>query len=171
MTFNDLGGEISTKRKLWRSKQGISAIIAVIILVSVSIVMAIAVAFWAMGIGNSFTKFEKVEFTSIYADPPVTQPGNFTVNIVLKNTGSAAATITNIFVNGRPYQQGYIGVTQDNLVNQTLVVGASTNYAKIMLPTDSVGATGSIVWTSGNAVEVQIQTAAGRTYSNTVVLP
>ena len=133
--------------------------------------MAIAVAFWAMGIGNSFTKFEKVEFTGIYADPPISLPGNFTVNIILKNTGSAAATITNIFVNGRPYQQGYVGVTQANLVNQTLVVGASTNNAKILLPTDALGAGGSIVWSSGNSVEVQIQTAAGRTYSNTVVLP
>ena len=171
MTFNDLGGETSTKRKLWHSKQGISAIIAVIILVSVSIVMAIAVAFWAMGIGNSFTKFEKVEFTSIYSDPPISQPGNFTVNVILKNTGSAAATISNIFINGRPYQQGYSGVTQDNLVNQTLVVGASTNNARIFLPTDTVGTTGSIIWSSGNSVEVQIQTAAGRTYSNTVVLP
>ena len=171
MTFNELGGETCTLRKLRRNKKGISAIIAVIILVSVSIVMAIAVAFWAMGIGNSFTKFEKVEFTSIYADPPITHPGNFTVNVILRNSGSAAATITNIFINERPYQQGFEGVMQENLVNQTLVVGASTNNAKIFLPTDTLGATGSIVWASGNSVEVQIQTAAGRTYTNFVTLP
>ena len=133
--------------------------------------MAIAVAYWAMGIGNSFTKFEKVEFTSIYADPPLSIPGNFTVNIVLKNTGSAAATITNIFLNNRPWDDGYTGVSQYNLVNQTLVVGASTNSAKILLPTDTIGIGGYPVWTSGSSMEVQIQTAAGRMYSNTVVLP
>jgi len=71
--------------------------------------MAIAVAFWAMGIGNSFTKFEKVEFISVYADPPTLgNPGNFTVNIVLKNTGTAAATIGNIFLNGRPWTKAML---------------------------------------------------------------
>lgn len=165
-----MGARVS-KRTLWHSKKGISTIIATIIIVSVSIVMAIAVAYWAMGIGNSFTKFEKVEFTSVYADPPLSMPGNFTVNIVLKNTGTAAATIQNIFLNGRPWDKGYTGVTEYNLVNQTLVVGASTNSAYILLPTDALGIGGYAVWTSGSSVEVQIQTAAGRTYSNTVVLP
>jgi len=133
--------------------------------------MAIAVAFWAMGIGNSFTKFEKVEFQSVYADPPATIPGNFTVNIVLKNTGSAAATITSIFLNGRPYDTGYQGVTENNLINDTLVVGAQTVNATILLPTNTVSTSGFPVWASGSSVEVQIQTAAGRSYSNTVVLP
>lgn len=132
--------------------------------------MAIAVAFWAMGIGSSFTKFEKVEFTSIYADPPTADNlGNFTVNIVLKNTGSAAATITNIFLNGRPWDKGYIGVTQTKLVNQTLVVGATTTDARIFLPIDTPPDNPN--WSHGNSVEVVIQTAAGRSYSNTVVLP
>ena len=107
--------ETFMERKLRHNITAISTIIATIIIVSVSIVMAIAVAFWAMGIGSSFTKFEKVEFISIYADPrayyngTVQQPdGNyfngtaFTLNIVLKNTGTAAATITNIFLNSRP---------------------------------------------------------------------
>ncbi len=158
-------------RIFWRNRKGISTIIATIIIVSVSIVMAIAVAFWAMGIGNSFQKFEQVQITSIYADPPLSIPGNFTVNVVLKNSGSAAATITNIFLNGRPYDKGYSGVIQNNLINQTLVVGAQSNNATILLPTDAIGASGFPVWSSGSSVEVQIQTAAGRSYSNTVVLP
>lgn len=150
--------------------KAISTIIAVIIIVSVSIVMAIAVAYWAMGIGNAFQKFEKVEFTSIYADPPtLDNPGNFTVNIVLKNTGSAAATINNIFLNGRPWDKGYPGVTQINLVNQTLGVGASTTDSRIFLPIDTPAQNPN--WSHGNAVEVVIQTSAGRSYSNTVVLP
>ena len=153
------------------SKKGISTIIATIIIVSVSIVMAIAVAFWAMGIGNSFQKFEEVQIISIYADPPLSIPGNFTVNVVLKNSGSAAATVTNIFLNGRPYDKGYVGVTQNNLINQTLVVGAQTNNATILLPTEAIGVSGYPVWASGSSVEIQVQTAAGRSYSNTVVLP
>jgi archaeal type IV pilus assembly protein PilA len=175
------------KRTLWHSRKGISTIIATIIIVSVSIVMAIAVAFWAMGIGNSFTKFEKVEFTSIYADynmavlptstfDPNTNttittlgiPANYTVNIVLRNTGSAPATIDNIFLNGKPYSTGYLNVTQLGLVSTYLPAGKSTESigpARVYLP-DYTGE-----WDHGTSVEVAIHTAAGRSYSSTVVLP
>lgn len=161
---------MSTKRKLRRNINAISTIIATIIIVSVSIVMAIAVAYWAMGIGGSFTKFEKVEFTSIYADPQTAaSPGNFTVYIVLKNTGSAAATIDTVFLNSRPWDTGYTGVTQYNLINQTLMAGAATTNARILLPLNVPPESPN--WSHGNSVEVQIHTSAGRTYSNTVVLP
>ena len=169
-----------TKRKLTDIITGISTIIATIIIVSVSIVMAIAVAFWAMGIGNSFTKFEKVEFTSIYADPrayynaTVQQPdGNyfngtaFTINIVLKNTGTAAATINSIFLNSRPYDTGYANITQTRMIRETLAAGQTlTPKGIITLPIDN-----TFIWTSGSTVEVEIQTAAGRSYTSFVVLP
>jgi archaeal type IV pilus assembly protein PilA len=166
-------------RTLWYSKKGISTIIATIIIVSVSIVMAIAVGFWAMGIGNSFTKFEKVEFTSIYADPQrnynatIQQPdGNyfngtaFTVYITLKNTGTAAATINNVFLNSRPYDSGYDNITQSGIVGTTLAVGQSLSPRGLITLPISSG-----IWSSGMSVQVEIQTAAGRSYSNTVVLP
>ena len=143
--------------------------------------MAIAVAYWAMGIGNSFTKFEKVEFTNIYADPPSIGNGNFTVYLTLKNTGSAAATVSNIYLNSRPYDTAYDNITTQTkisgsyqpdqpIVGQTIAVG-QTLVGRMFLPTDATGISGSPIWSSGSAVEVQIQTAAGRSYSNTVVLP
>ncbi len=169
------------KRNLRNSKKGISTIIATIIIVSVSIVMAIAVAFWAMGIGNSFTKFEKVEFISIYADPrayynaTVQQPdGNyfngtaFTINIVLKNTGTAAATLNSIFLNSRPIDTGYANITQTHIVGETLAAGQTLNpRGVITLPT----VVQPFIWNSGSTVEVEIQTAAGRSYTSFVVLP
>jgi len=173
---------LTTKRKsIWTSRKGISTIIATIIIVSVSIVMAIAVAYWAMGIGNSFTKFEKVEFTNIYADPPMIGNGNFTVYLTLKNTGSAAATISNIYLNSRPYDTAYDNIlTQTKLnstylidqplVGQTIAVG-QTLVGRMFLPTNATGLSGNPIWSSGSSIEVQIQTAAGRSYSNTVVLP
>jgi hypothetical protein len=135
--------------------------------------------FGRWGIGNSFTKFEKVEFTSIYADPQkyynatIQQPdGNyfngtaFTVFITLKNTGTAAATINNIFLNSRPYDTAYDNITQSNIVGTTLAVGqALAPRGLITLPLNAG------IWSSGMSVQVEIQTAAGRTYSNTVVLP
>lgn len=159
---------------------GISTIIATIIIVSVSIVMAIAAAFWAMGIAGSFRQFEEIKITSIYAEAPgyynatVMQPdGNyyngsaFTIFIVLKNTGTGTASINGIFLNSRPYDSAYQNVTETNIVNQTLAAGKTlTPRGIITLPNDNTG-----TWTSGSSVEVEIQTAAGNRYSSTVNLP
>ncbi len=212
--------------------------------------MSIAVAFWAMGIGNSFTRFEKLEFVSIYVDtttnqataalgsvngvggitsimvtnvgsgyrvvpsvsiassgngsgatarvtglsngiitgititnagsgysmqnppvitiasPAVTAVPSFPIYIQLKNTGSAAATINNVFLDGKPFS--VVGATT-NLISGTaqstvLQVGQRRNDFYIYLPMGST-------WSSGDYVEVEIQTSAGRQYSNTVLLP
>jgi hypothetical protein len=148
-------------RKLRGSKKGISTVIATIIIVAISIVMAIAVAYWAMGIGNSFTKFEKLEWISIYADPPA--GGYFRVYVQIKNTGTAAATINNIFLDTRPYS-AYPNIGQSGLMGQSIAIGQTTQNAWIRLPTGGT-------WSSGNTVAVTIETAAGRQYPNMVVLP
>jgi archaeal type IV pilus assembly protein PilA len=180
--FNWFEWKYMKKKTLWYSKKGISTIIATIIIVSVSIVMAIAVAYWAMGIGQSFQKFEKVGFANPYADPPTFDNGNFTVYVTLRNTGSATATITDILLNGRPWSTAYENIIQESkvngafqvppvsLVNQTLSVG-QTLVGRIFLPTNATGPSGSAMWSSGSSIEIQIDTAAGNTYSNTVVLP
>lgn len=250
------------KRLFRRNRKGMSIVISTVIIVAISITMAIAVAFWAMGIGNSLTKFEKLEFVSIYADtatpvmfsqgtqatatailtgdavtnvqivnggsgysqlapptitftpiggvgsgasaiatvrggsiisitvtngggsgytspptvsiasPPAAVVSCFPVYIQLKNTGSAAATINNVFLNGKPYSAySYIGQTGgQNMVNTVLNVGVRNNNFRINLPVAS-SPTAAVPWSSGDYVEVEVETAAGRTYSNTVLLP
>jgi FlaG/FlaF family flagellin (archaellin) len=150
-----------SKRRPFRNKAGISTVIATIIIVAISIVMAIAVAYWAMGIGNSFTKFEKLEWISIYSDRLAN--GNFRVYVQIKNTGTAAATINNIFLDTRPYTT-YPNVVQSNLMGQSVAIGATTQNAWIQLPNGGT-------WSSGNSVSITIETAAGRQYPNMVVLP
>jgi archaeal type IV pilus assembly protein PilA len=151
------------KRNLRRNIKGMSIVISTVIIVAISITMAIAVGFWAMGIGNSFTKFEKLEFVSIYADPP---SGNrFSIYIQIKNTGTAAATINNVFLNGRPWSAPTSGgVVTQNLVSLVIPVGQRYNNGLITLPNGGT-------WNSGDFVEIEIETTAGRTYSNTVALP
>jgi hypothetical protein len=237
------------KRKFLTNKRAMSIVISTVIIIAISITMSIAVAFWAMGVGNSFTKFEKLEFVSIYADTttnqataaingvnngaitsivvtnggsgylatpaviitggggngaratatvsngiitsiniPINGGGNgysltnpptvtiaapvtttlpsFPIYIQLKNTGSAAATINNVFLDGKPFS--VVGATT-NLVSGSaqstvLQVGQRRNDFYILLP---LGTT----WNSGDYVEVEIQTSAGRQYSNTVLLP
>ena len=235
-------------RKFLNNKKAMSIVISTVIIIAISITMSIAIAFWAMGIGNSFTKFEKLEFVSIYVDtatnpaaaavstisangritgiavtnggsgylvtpavtitggggsgaqaqaivsngvvqritminqgsgysftnPPtvtIAPPGgsaipSFPIYIQLKNTGSAAATINNVFLNDKPFN--VVGATT-NLVSGSaqstvLQVGQRRNDFFILLP---MGGT----WNSGDYVEVIIQTTAGRQYSNTVLIP
>ena len=54
------------KFKLRRTFRGnvkaVSPVIATIIIVAIAITMSIAVAYWLLGLGSSFTKYEKVEF-------------------------------------------------------------------------------------------------------------
>ncbi len=165
-------------RNFRKNKKAMSIVISTVIIIAISITMAIAVAFWAMGLGNSFTKFEKIEFVSIYADVPINRYGTlpfpvnaFPVYIQLQNTGQIAVTINNVFLNDKPYSAyPYIGTSNgQNLVGAILNVGVRNNGFAIYLPVStSAGATG---WKSGDYVEVVIETTSGHQYSNTVLLP
>jgi len=81
-------------------RKGISPVIATVIIVAVAIAIAIAVAFWMTGIIGLFTRFEKLEVTYCYAE---WSDDSWTVKLKVRNTGSADATIVNIFINGKPY--------------------------------------------------------------------
>ena len=171
------------KRNLRKNKKGISTVIATIIIVAITIVMAIAVAYWALGIGGSFTRFEKITFTSAWAT--ANTDGTYTVNMILNNTGTAAATIStsNIMYNGKPgsaYSLAsgnaaddapvvYLNGGTTAVAQVTLQPGGSLGLAYITLPKAAAGKTPD--WTSGMSVEVAIQTAAGNSYPKTINLP
>lgn len=163
------------RRKFRKNLKGISTVIATIIIVAISIVMAIAVAYWALGIGSSFTRFEKLEFTSAYALYNSTIPQSYTIYMNIKNTGSAAATIDNstIFYNGRPASAyGTTYLTYMPIANfQTISLdpGNSTSFTIVLLAQSSTYPGSN--WVSNMNVEVMIQTTAGRQYPKVVTLP
>ena len=131
-------------------RRGISPVIATVILVAVAIAVAIAVAFWMTGIVGLFTGFEQLQIVSAYAE---TVNDGWNVTVVVKNTGTAPATIDNIFINGKPASS-----------YETIPVspGNSTTII-IKLSKDS--------FTSGQSVEIKIHTAGGKEYPKLVVLP
>jgi Flp pilus assembly protein TadG len=147
-------------RRLRRNRKGISTVIATIIIVAIAIVMAIAVAYWAMGIGGSFTRFEKLQFISAYA------PSDSTVQFTIKNTGTAAATVDAVMVNGQPL---------NGTVSYDFSHGNSSGpfTTSLLYPGDSTNGTISFTnqMVSGTAVEVTLQTAAGNQYPQVVVPP
>ncbi len=158
-------------RKFRRNRKGISTVIATIIIVAITIVMAIAVAYWALGIGGSFTRFEKLQYSYGYVTGGGSAP--WLINIQVQNTGTAQATINNIYLNGQPANtyttaepiiNGTALTTISSISSQTLPPGATCVYT-LSLPQSTS------VWASGMSVEVSIQTAAGNSYPKTMTLP
>jgi len=137
-----------------RSSSGISPVVATVILVAIAIVIAIAVAFWASGLVGIFTRFEKLEVTAAYATT------SSQVTLVVRNTGSAPATIDDIYVNGQPSSTAGVDITCTPIsVNQTMTPGASTTC------------TLSGTFTSGVTYEFAVHTASGKTYPTAVLIP
>jgi len=166
---------LEMRRNLRRSKKGMSIVISTIIIVAISITMAIAVSFWAMGISNSFTRFEKLEIISIYvSDIPQNFQGrqNYVVYFQLKNTGTNTLTINNVFLDGKPWNAAYPTsrvpggqlAYQQSLISIILQTGQTITTGRLYLPVSGM-------WNSGDYVAIEIETSAGRHYPYTVVLP
>jgi archaellum component FlaG (FlaF/FlaG flagellin family) len=121
--------------------------------------MAIAVAYWAMGVGSSFTRFEKLQITNAYAPSPTT------ATVSVKNTGTATASLdstTAVFANGQ-------------LLTTGVTITGGTNTAGTVT-TIAPGATAQIAITGlnqgdGSSVELTIQSSAGNQYPTVVTLP
>lgn len=152
------------KKSFRRNLKAVSPVIATIIIVAIAIVMSIAVAYWMLGLGSSFTKYEKVEFTAAYITRDASN--NFVVNLNLKNTGSAAATVdpTLTLLNGKPAST-YTGVSTPNLSPSNTMEPGKSASGTITLPLTSGD------WTSGMTVEIMLHTTAGKDYPKVITLP
>jgi flagellin-like protein len=155
-------------RRLCADKRGISPVVATVILVAVTIVVAVAVAYWMGGIAGLYTRYEKLEISSIYAE--ALTGGGWTITVHVKNTGSADATIDNVLINGKPYTSLSTEVAVDPDVatsgsELSLKVGAEDDIVITITPgSDST-------FKSGVSVEVRLHSAGGQEYPKTVTLP
>lgn len=168
-----------TKRnkKLLRDKRAVSPVIATVVLVAVTIVVAVAVAYWMGGIAGLYTRFEQLKVQS-YNAPQVTfdsteghpfDGAGWNVTIVVKNTGTADATIDQVFINGKAedaYNQ--VNVTQGN--GLSVPIGKSvTVFIGILkdgeLPPYEEG------FTPGTSIELKLRSAAGMDYTQLLTLP
>jgi flagellin-like protein len=152
----------SVRLKSFRdNRKAISPVISTIIIVAVAIAISIAVAFWLGGITSIFTRFEKLEITTAYAESTT---GGWNITLEVKNTGTTAVTITDVLINGIP-SSAYTEVLQ-NGTNVYLNTGES-KVIMITIPTQA----DSYTFTAGQAVTVTIHTAGGQDYPKTVTLP
>lgn len=152
-----------------RTKRGVSPVIATVILVAVAITVAVAVAYWMSGIAGQYTSFEKVEIQGHYSKftPGVDPlPGQWEEFIDLKNSGSADATITNVFINNIPLDDyttsvtmTYDGTTVPDLADISIPVAKGSEVGLVItIPEGTEGCT------HGTTIDVKIVTAAGNQY-------
>ncbi|MEM0253071.1 MAG: archaellin/type IV pilin N-terminal domain-containing protein [Candidatus Bathyarchaeia archaeon] len=150
-----------------KNLKAVSPVIATIIIVAIAIVMAIAVAYWMLGLGGAFTRYEKLEIPTAYAVYETNK--NFTITMIVKNTGSATATIDKsaLLFNGKP-ANAYGGFEPSiNVENPTLEPGSSTKITIELKHQDDPDSP----WQHGMTVEIMIHTVAGKDYPKVIVLP
>ncbi len=146
-----------------KSRKAISPVIATVILVAVAITIAVAVSYWMSGISSSYTKFEKVEIQSAQ----VVKNGTFwKITLSLKNSGSATATLNNVYVNDQVATYGVAMVAATLVadvgsVNQKTIASGQTDTVTIYVGAGwPVGAP----LTSGTTVDIKIHSAGGMDY-------
>jgi len=142
--------------------KAISPVIATVIIVAVAIAISIAVALWMTGITTTFTGLEKLEIVNAYATKT---DSSWTVYITVKNTGTKAATIDDVFINN--VAQGY---TVLSLSTTTGTVSGSGPWT--LQPGATAVFTISLSgYTPGQTVSIVVHTASGGQYPATVTLP
>jgi flagellin-like protein len=172
-------------KRLLKSRRALSPVIATVILVSVTIVVAVSVAYWMGSIAGTYTRFEKVEVPTAYAntvsawtganDPTGTDwttGSGWNITVVLKNSGSAASTIDDVFVNGKPYDQfSYVAIRyndtgtillypEDGDLTLTINAGGSATIEILVLK----GTDQDVTFSSGTTLDIKFHSAAGKEY-------
>ncbi len=132
--------------KHMNTRKAISPILATVIIIAVTLVIAIGVIGWIMGIWGSFGTTESLQ---IYPDSNITiSGGSKTLYLHVKNTGTAAATIKKVEI------VGVETVSESKTLNpgeeDTLSVSLNKDY------------------TAGTTYQVKVYTAAGNVYSTVV---
>jgi len=158
------------KRLVMKNRKAISPVIATVILVAVAITIAVAVSYWMSGISSSYTKFEKVEIQSAQCVKNGTT--SWTITLSLKNTGSATATINNVYVNDQIATLAQSAGTSTTLRTDVPTTGltiASGGTNDVIIYVGQGWPTASPL-TSGTTANIKLHSAGGMDYIKLVEL-
>ena len=177
---------MKSHNKITRKSRGVSPVIATVVLVAVTITIAVAVSYWMSGISGQYTKFEKVEIQSGYAN--LETGGGWTITLEMKNSGSATANLITIFVNDKPVDlYGKTFGEVDAAITPNLAgLNTGTNIPATGLAIESgktaiVGAgagtpgpvqvyIGHLLFSSGTTMNIKIHSAGGMDYIKLIEL-
>jgi flagellin-like protein len=148
-------------------RKGISPVIATVIIVAVTIAVAIAVAFWMTGIVGLFTGFEQLQIVNVYDD---TGTG---IIVTVKNTGTSAASITDIYLNGYSYTQYKSDVTvtygdSDTTFDPSAGIPIKPG-AQVVIKITCTEQPGLFKIEPGVSLEIKLHSAGGKDYPKVFV--
>ena len=154
---------------MFKNRKAISPVIATVILVAVAITIAVAVSYWMSGITSSYTKFEKVEIQSAQV---IKNADYWKVTFNLKNSGSATATLNNVYINdiaatfldGVPTSNSTITYDTGGTAELTIPSGKTSTDLIVYIGTDYLDLS------SGTAVNIKIHSAGGMDYIKLIEL-
>jgi len=177
---------MESNNKISRKSRGVSPVIATVILVAVAITVAVAVSYWMAGISSQYTSFEKVEIQSGHATKAAE---GWTIEMTLKNTGTATATMIDVLINdvsvtGTTIAPHEMAQLTDCLTDPLPLYEATGTNILDPIPTDlkdtiESGATQTIEvyigidyasLTSGTTVNIKIHSAGGMDYIKLIEL-
>jgi flagellin-like protein len=158
-----------------KTRKAVSPVIATVILVAVAITVAVGVSYWMSGISSQYTQFEKVEIQTGYATTDINGTATgWQVQLDIKNSGSATATISHVFINDVP-------VDHYNAGNMVDVAGETATSITSSGTTLTAGETATVyVWitagapstlSAGTTVNIKLHSAGGMDYIKLVRLP
>jgi flagellin-like protein len=165
----------------FEKRKGVSPVIATVILVAVAITVAVGVSYWMGGISSQYTQFEKVEISTGWSEKDSGGQG-WTIHITLKNSGSATATITHVFVNDLPIvltdpATASLALTTDgefgcNIVDGglTLEAGEENDTVEVYVALGGVAGDPTFLLSSGTTLNIKLHSAGGMDYIKLVRL-
>ncbi|MEM3590992.1 MAG: hypothetical protein QW702_02695 [Candidatus Bathyarchaeia archaeon] len=112
-------------------------------------------------LSKEYAKIEKLEFLVAYAEKAISE---FSVVLKIKNTGSSDAMIQMILLNGR--LDGSARVNGTSLSSTYLGIPVKVGQITSLIITLPAG-----TYTSGQTIEIMVQTTVGNQYPKTIVLP
>jgi len=103
----------ATKEHGIMRRRALTPVISTIIIISVTISTSISTAFWMRSTGYLFTGFEKLECLS--ANPSYDFVSRtWKISMVIKNVGTKASTITQVYANEAALSPGVVNPTPGN---------------------------------------------------------
>jgi flagellin-like protein len=152
-----------TEEMTFRKRKGVSPVIATVILVAVAITVAVGVSYWMGGISAQYTQFEKIEIQTGYS---TLEASGWKIDLSLKNSGSAASTITHVFINDVPVPDANYGssayiagqVSTDVPATGLSIDAGDSQAAEIRI------ASGYGTLSSGTTVNIKLHSAGGMDY-------
>jgi len=166
-------------------KRAISPVIATILLVAVTLVIAVSSTVYYTSVVGAYTGFEEVEVRRVKVYPVSNLKGptnnvlkgfGWNVSMTLKNAGTKQATLEHFLLNGRPldaYDRVAVfdgsGYVPRGDVSIPIPCGCSRQIFIAIKNGEDAGS--DIVFSPGLHLEVTLQSAAGIAYLQFVTLP